>query len=353
MKAIDALKITEGEFFGDSDVDLLSASELRNSSKGSFCFITDSAYVSDLEFAQCSFLICESKLDKEKIKSIYLTKASRALVFVKDAYPAFIKLLNIIDADRANIYNSKAHTEDSMISKTADINSSAVIYPGAFIGKNVKIGKNSQVYPGAVVLNNVSIGDDCILFPNVVVYHDVKIGNSVIIGAGSVIGQDGFGYVDYEGKKLKVPHVGSVLIGNEVEIGANTTIDRGTISDTVIGDGTKIDNLVQIAHNCKTGSNCILCAFTGLSGSTSLGSNVIMAGNTGTKGHLHIGDNCLVAARASITKDVPANSQVKGYPARPIAEELKIQTLIGKLPEIYLRLKKIEKEISSNEQANS
>jgi UDP-3-O-[3-hydroxymyristoyl] glucosamine N-acyltransferase len=236
-----------------------------------------------------------------------------------------------------------------MISATAKIGTDVKLYPNVFIGSNVSVGDNTILFPGVVILNGSVIGKDCIIYPNVTIYSNTVMGDRVIVGSSSVIGSDGFGFIEKDGKRIKIPHVGRVTIGDDVEIGSNTSIDRGTVGETRIGNGTKVDNLVQIAHNCSVGDDCILCGMVGLSGTTVVGNRVIMAANSGTKGHMSIGDDCIVTGRTSVTKDLEKGSQVKGYPARPLAEELKIQTLVGKLPELYKLLKKIEKRMNKEQ----
>ncbi|MDD3662945.1 MAG: UDP-3-O-(3-hydroxymyristoyl)glucosamine N-acyltransferase [Candidatus Pacebacteria bacterium] len=306
------------DVFGDDTLEITEVDDLRGAKDKALSFINDFNYLSYLKDSKAVFLLVDEKIDVNKVKELFL-KEGKSFIVVKNAYLTFIKIINKFFIKEEKIQNT-------------------------LISPNAKIGKNTKIYPGVVVMDGVDIGDNCIINPNVVIYKNVKIGSNVIISAGAIIGSDGFGYVKDGDVYVKVPHLGSVIIEDNVEIGANSCIDRGTILDTIIKKCTKIDNLVQIGHNCIIGENNILCGMVGLSGSTTLGKNVTMAANSGTKGHIEIGDNVIVTARTSVSKNLPNDVTVKGYPARPLNEELKIQTLVGKLPEIYKRLKKLEEE---------
>ena len=326
MKALEIAKLLNAEVVGDPNAEALTVDELGGSKKNALSFIGEDPYLKCVSSSRSSVILVEENIRKDELNAwVGSTSTGRAYIAVKNAYVHFIKI----------IYKIVPDTElRPYLTQT-----------GTSISDKAKIGKRTVICPGVVIMGDVTIGDDVVLYPNVSVYNNTKIGNRVIIGAGSVIGSDGFGFVkDLDGTLLKVPHLGGVIIEDDVEIGSNTSVDRGTLSNTIIKKGSKIDNLVQVAHNCIVGENNILCGMTGLSGSTELGNNVIMGANSGTKGHIKIGDNCIVTARTSVSKDLKPGSEVKGmYPARPIAEELKIQTLVGRLPELYDRIKKLEK----------
>lgn len=237
------------------------------------------------------------------------------------------------------------------------------IHPTAIIGKNVKLGNNLAIGPYVVIEDNVEIGDntvirghcfigydtkigrDCLIYPNVTILDETQIGDRVIIHAGTVIGSDGFGYVKVNGVHKKIPQVGSVLIEDDVEIGANVTIDRARFKNTIIGKGTKIDNLVQIAHNVVIGKNCIIVAQAGISGSTVLEDNVILAGQVGIVGHIRLGEGVIVGAKSGVSKSIPAKTVVFGYPAKPMDVAKKINACIQRLPKLYETVKKIEEEV--------
>ena len=343
MKASEIATLLGARVSGNPDAYAGTIDDIKGDRERSLSFVSDVAYLKYLPETKASILIVQETIDTSVLDLKFLNK-DRAYVVVKEAYVSFIKLIYRMMPE-ARVPSSSNIISKKMISDTAEISKTATIHSNVFLDDKVRIGERTILYPGVVVLKNTTIGDDVVLYPNVAVYQNSKIGNRVIIGASTVIGSDGFGFVkDEDGAILKVPHIGGVIIEDDVEVGSNTSIDRGTLGNTIIKKGTKIDNLVQIAHNCIIGENNILCGMVGLSGSTELGNNVIMGANSGTKGHIKIGDNCIVTARTSISKDLKPGSEVKGmYPARPLAEELKIQTLVGRLPELYDRLKKLEK----------
>jgi UDP-3-O-[3-hydroxymyristoyl] glucosamine N-acyltransferase len=195
----------------------------------------------------------------------------------------------------------------------------------------------------------VAIGDDTLIYPNVTVRENCRLGNRVIVQSGAVIGSDGFGFVTAGGRHHKVPQVGNVVIEDEVEIGANTCLDRATTGSTVVGRGTKIDNLVHLAHNVVVGENCFFVAQTGIAGSTKIGNNVTFAGQSGSAGHITIGDNCVFAARTAPINDVPDNSFCAGFPARPHREWLRSEATIGRLPELVKKIRSLEQRLAQLE----
>lgn len=228
---------------------------------------------------------------------------------------------------------------DVRLGAEVSVGPGAVLGAGVVVGDRVVIGANCYVGAGSV------IGEDSRLYPLVTVRERSRIGRRVILHSGAVIGSDGFGYEFIEGRHVKVPQRGYVQIDDDVEIGANTTIDRGRFDRTWIQEGAKIDNLVMIAHNVVVGAHAIIVAQTGLSGSTSLGRYVTLAGQVGTVGHIHIGDRTTITGRSAVTKDVPPGQVWRGAPARPIRESMAIEALTQRLPEIYERLQALEKTV--------
>jgi UDP-3-O-[3-hydroxymyristoyl] glucosamine N-acyltransferase len=241
------------------------------------------------------------------------------------------------------------------------------VHPAAAVGRNVRlgnnvaimacvviaddaeIGDNTVIYPHSYIGRGVTVGGDCVLYPNVTVNADCKLGSRVIVQSGAVIGSDGFGFVTVGGCHHKVPQVGNVIIEDDVEIGANAAIDRATTGSTVVSRGTKIDNLVHLAHNVVIGENCFLVAQTGIAGSAKVGNNVTFAGQSGSVGHITIGDNCVFAGRAGAASDVPANSFFAGFPARPHKEWLKGEAGMRKLPELLKKVQAMEKRLAELE----
>ncbi|MDD5618599.1 MAG: UDP-3-O-(3-hydroxymyristoyl)glucosamine N-acyltransferase [Candidatus Omnitrophica bacterium] len=245
------------------------------------------------------------------------------------------------------------------------------VHPSAILGKDVKIGHDAAIGPYVVIEDGAAIGErciinsgvfigydsvvgkDCLIYSNVSIREKTVIGDRVIIHNGTVIGSDGFGYDTKDGVHNKIPQVGCVIIEDDVEIGANVTIDRARFGKTTIGKGTKIDNLVHIAHNVVTGKNCIIVAQVGISGSTAIGNNVTLAGQAGIAGHLAIGDNVIVGAQAGVTKSIPANTFVSGYPAKPHKEATKINAYVQRLPQLNETVLELKKRLDKIGQAKN
>ena len=268
---------------------------------------------------------------------------TQALIVVENPRVAFALLLE--DFSPPLDVKRQIHAS-AVVSPSATIGKNVAIMPCAVIEDGVCIGDNTVVYPNVYLAKNVKVGNDSIIYSNVSVYAGCVIGDRVIIHSGATIGADGFGYVTIGREHKKVPQVGNVVLHDDVEIGANSCIDCGTTGSTVIGKGTKIDNLVHVGHNDIIGENCFLVAFVGLPGSVKVGNNVTFAGQVGSVGHINIGNNCVFAGRAGITNDVPDNSIYAGFPAQPHREWLKQEAMQRKMPEIMKKLKDLEKKIS-------
>ncbi len=269
--------------------------------------------------------------------------AARSRVVVADPQAAFAVLLGLIDADKRSV-------------RTPGISPRASVHPDARLGAGVSVGDFCVIEAGARVGDgttlvaqvflgaNSSVGKDCLLYPHAVVREDCRLGDRVIVHAGAVIGADGFGFTTDRktGRHAKIPQIGDVVVGDDVEIGANVTIDRATLGSTVIGEGTKVDNLVQLAHNVKIGRHCFVVSQTGIAGSTTVGDHVIFAGQAGVAGHLNIGAGAVITAQTGVMADVPPKAVLFGSPGRPHREAFKLQALYGRLPEIFERLKALE-----------
>lgn len=231
------------------------------------------------------------------------------------------------------------------IHPTATIGENANIAAGVTIAARVTIGKNCNLYPGCYVGEGASLGDDCTLFPNVVVYDHSRLGHRVTIHAGSVIGQDGLGYAPHGDKWIKIPQVGRAVIGDDVEIGANCAIDRATLGETRIGDGTKFGNVIVIGHGTKIGPDCMFIGLVGIAGSVTVGRHVTLAGQVGVAGHLTIGDHVQAGAQSGISNSVEANSKILGAPAMPLEDARRCLMAVQKLPDWIKRVKELEKEL--------
>ena len=237
------------------------------------------------------------------------------------------------------------------VDSSAKIGENVILGTGVSIAHNVTVGKGAEIGDGAILMPGVSIGECCqigagsVLFPNVVVYPGVSIGRNCRLHAGCVIGADGFGYIPIGYQLKKIPHLGTVVIGDEVEIGANACIDRAKTGKTVIGSGTKIDNLVHIAHNVQIGMSCLLVAQAGIAGSSVLGNGVVLAGQAGIKDHIRLGDGARVGAQGGVIGDVAPGVTVSGYPARPHGEKMREHAALSALPEYLKRIRTLEKKL--------
>lgn len=282
--------------------------------------------IAPLEVASSGYLIYVDQ--KQYLKSLKTSKASWVLIREADLKEVPDHIEAIVVENPHLVFAKISHffkkDEFGSLGKEAIIDPSARIMPNVFLGKNVKIGANCVIMPGVVISDNVEIGANCVIFANVVIYRDSKIGNNIRIHAGSVIGSDGFGYAHTkEGEHIKIEHNGNVVIEDNVEIGANCTIDRAVFGETRIKRGSKIDNLVQIGHNCVVGEHSIIVSQVGLAGSTTTGRNVIMGGQAGTGGHIHIGDNVMIAGRGAVGKNLPPNTKWGGHPLMELDEWMK------------------------------
>lgn len=275
-----------------------------------------------------------------------VTQFSKPAIRVANPRVAFIRLLELFTPP--TVVERGVHPA-AIVGANVKLGCNVAVMACAVIGDNVSIGDNTVISPHVTLGENVIIGADTIIYPNVAVYPCCVLGSRVIVHAGTVIGSDGFGFVTVGGRHHKVPHVGNVSIEDDVELGANVTIDRGTTGSTIVGRGTKIDNLVHLAHNVVVGENCFLVAFTGISGSARIGNNVTFAGQSGSAGHLTIGDNCVFAAKSGVIGNVPANSFYAGFPARPHREWLRVEGAQQKVPDLLKKVRDLEKRLAEME----
>ncbi len=292
----------------------------------------------------------------EEIEKIKKTKASCVLVkehinefpisqiIVEDPYLAFIYILKIVEETLRSKPEMGIHST-ALVGKNVSLGNDVAIGAFVFIGDNTIIEDKAIIYPSVFIGNNVKIGKEALIYSNVSIRENVDIGNKVIIHCGSVIGCDGYGYRQKNGKHIKIPQVGKVIIGNDVEIGANTVIDRATLDATYIGNGTKIDNLVHIAHNTEIGENVLIVAQVGIAGSSKIGNYAVLGGQVGVKDHVTVGEGVQIGAQAGVIGNIPAGAVIWGTPARSKKEVLKSEAYIAKLPEMTKKIKEIEEEI--------
>ena len=336
-KLSEIAEILGGTVVGDGNVVIRDIEGIDEAEEGDLTFIANPKYRKKLETTSASAVLVSAEIED----------SSKNLVVVKDSYASMAKILGIYYPEQRDAVKI---SEDAFIAGGVKMAEGVTIYPGVYIGRGAKIESGAILYPNVFIGNDVMIGEDSILYPNVTVYRKCIIGKRVILHAGVVVGSDGFGFANPGVDNLKVPQVGFVQIDDDVEIGANTAIDRGTLGKTWIKKGVKIDNLVQIAHNVVIGENSIIVAQVGISGSTKLGKSVMLGGQAGLVGHLDIGDNVMVGAQAGVPEDIPPNQVVSGSPHMPHRSWLRTQAHLPKLPEMRKTMISLLKRVEKLEQ---
>ena len=326
--------IINGKIEGDARMAVTSFGKIDEAQEGQLSFLANLKYEEYLYTTKASIIIINETFElKQPVKA--------TLIRVPDAYTAFATLLakyqEIMEQHLSGIQ------QPSYIAKTASYGQNVFIGAFSYIGENVRIGNNSKIFPNAYIGDEVTIGDNSIIHPGVKIYDHCKVGNHVTIHAGTVIGSDGFGFAPQaDGSFQKVPQIGNVIIEDNVEIGANVTIDRATIGSTLIKSGVKLDNLIQIAHNVEIGHSTVIAAQTGVSGSTKIGSGVMIGGQVGIVGHLQIGDGAKINAQSGVSKSLEPGKAVTGSPAYDYTAALRSQAITRKLPELEKRIKELE-----------
>lgn len=330
--------LIDGKIEGDPDVAVSSFGKLEEATNGQLAFLANPKYEDFLYSTKASVIIVNSTLRVEK-------EISATLIRVPDAYSSFAVILNeYAKMKRANLTGIQ---QPAYISATARMGENIFIGAFSYIGENVIIGNNVKLYPHVYLGENVTIDNDSILYPSVIIHYNCVIGKNVYIHAGTVIGSDGFGFAPQaDGSFKKVPQIGNVVIEDNVEIGANTSIDRATIGSTVIKSGVKLDNLIQIAHNVEIGNNTVIAAQSGVSGSTKIGKNVMIGGQAGIIGHIQIADGSKINAQSGVGKSIKTpNTAVTGSPAFDYTHALRSQILSRNLPELEKRIKDLEQTL--------
>jgi UDP-3-O-[3-hydroxymyristoyl] glucosamine N-acyltransferase len=296
-----------GQYVGDRDRRVIAVAPLAEAGAEHLSFLSNRKYAEQLARTKAGGILVPQNLEGDDNRWIR----------VDDPYFAVARIMTRWFSTRPM---PKAVSPLAAISPSARLGQNVAVGPFATIGDNVVIGDNVKVFQNVSIEAGSAIGEDSIIYPNVVIYDGTRIGRRCVIHAGVVIGSDGYGFAMHEGKHHKIPQVGIVRIEDDVEIGAGTTIDRAALGETVIGEGTKIDNLVQIGHNVKIGKHCLLVSQVGVAGSTELGDHVFVAGQSGFSGHLKIGHRVQVAAKSAVLEDVPDDTKVMGSPAMPFNE---------------------------------
>ena len=330
-------EILNGKIVGNAEVEVNSLAKIEEGKKGDLCFLANEKYKPHIYTTKASIVIVNTSFISD-------TEITSTLIKVEDAYSSFSQLLEL--------YN-KMQFNDVGISKNTDIDDNCSIGDSVFVGaftsicEGVTIGNNVKIHPNCYIGKNVTIGDNSIIYPNVSIYHNCKIGNNNIIHSGVVIGSDGFGFApNAENNYDKISQIGNVIISDDVEIGANTTIDRATMGSTKIGKGVKLDNLIQIAHNVEVGDHTVIAAQAGIAGSSKIGKNCMIGGQTAVSGHLTIADEVKIAGQSGIASSIKQVGKiVQGPMAFDIKDFQRSYIIFKKLPNLYRTVNTLKKQI--------
>lgn len=339
MKTItlaELAKLCNGNLVGDGDIRLYGVAPLTKAKANELSFLSGAknygAHLEEIKTTKASAIIAPENAPELPMSSIRL----------KNPYLGLVKALNFF----ADEFKGEYHIhERAFVSPNATVHETATIGPMAVIEEGAEVGANARIDAQVYIGKNAKVGSNTHLYPGVRLLDRCKIGENCIIHSNTVIGSDGFGFTPHEGVHLKVPQVGNVVIEDNVEIGACVTIDRATMETTVVGEGSKLDNMIHLAHNVEIGKKCIIVAQVGLSGSTILEDNVTLAGQVGTTGHLRVGKGTTVAARGVVTGNVAPNSFVSGFPLKPHAEERRIMVAQKQLPDLIKKVRELEKKL--------
>lgn len=329
--------VLEGEIVGNPMIEVSTLAKIEEGTAGSISFLANPKYVHHIYTTNASVVIVNKTFEPEH-------PITATLIKVDDAYKAFSKLLEYYN--QVKLMKSGIE-QPSVISEGVEYGDDLYLGSFAYIGKNVKIGNNVKIYPNTFVGDNVRIGDNTVLFAGVRVYSETVIGANCTFHAGVIIGSDGFGFApNPDGTFNKVPQIGNVIIEDNVEIGAASTIDRATLGSTVIRKGVKLDNQIQIAHNVEIGENTVIASQTGVAGSTKIGKNCMIGGQVGIVGHLTIGDNVRIQAQSGVTKNLENGAAVQGSPALPHSDFLKSYSYFKNFSKIVSDIESIKKKIN-------
>jgi UDP-3-O-[3-hydroxymyristoyl] glucosamine N-acyltransferase len=327
--------LVQGEVVGEGATELSGLASAAEARTGDLTFAEKPAYLAAAEQSQAAAILVNRSV----------ASAAKVLIRVADARIAMARLLPVFYPPARY---APGVSPSATIAATAQIDPTAHIGPNVVVGENVRLGARSALLGGNHIGRDCQIGDDTCLFPNVVIYPGCTLGDRVSIHAGTVIGSDGYGYTFDQGRHLKVLQIGNVTIGDDVEIGANSCIDRAALSSTVIGTGTKIDNLVHIAHNVTIGRHCLIMGQVGFAGSTQLGDYSVVASQSGIAGHLKIGQQVVIGGKSGVMRDIPDKSVVMGMPAVPDKQAKRQWIATQQLPELIRRVRELEARMDTN-----
>lgn len=329
-----------GTVEGDGDARISTFAKIEEGHPGAISFLANPKYTHHIYTTQSTAVLVSRDFVPEH-------PVQATLIRVDDPYATVAMLLS--EVQKLLCPPRKGTEQPCFIAEDAEVASDAYIGAFAYIGRGAKIGSGAQIYPQTYVGDNVTVGDDTILYPGVKVYHGCRIGNRCIIHAGAVIGADGFGFAPTEHGYDKIPQTGVVEIEDDVEIGANTTVDRAMMGATKIGQGVKLDNLIQIAHNCAVGRDTVMAAQAGIAGSTKIGDRCMIGGQVGIAGHISVGDGAQIAAQSGIQKEVAPGARLFGSPAIDLTEYGRQAVNIRRLPGLYKKVDELAKLITNSE----
>jgi UDP-3-O-[3-hydroxymyristoyl] glucosamine N-acyltransferase len=335
--AAEIAQVIGGQVLGDASQALKGFAPADRAQPGDLTFAENENYFARAEQSAASAIIVDGPY----------TSSQKVLIRVPNSRIAFAKVLPLFFPEPA--FAPGIHPT-AIVSASAQVHPTAHLGPYCVLGENVRVGARCVLRGANHIGANCQLGEEVHLFPNATLYAETEVGHRVRIHSGSVIGADGFGYVNDAGVHRKVPQIGKVILGDDVEIGANVTIDRGALGPTIIGNGTKIDNLVQIGHNVVVGEHCLIVSQAGVAGSAKLGNYVIIAGQVGIAGHLKIGDRASVAAQSGVMHDIPAGQKWLWSPAQPDRQAKRQMLALMELPELLRRFNALEKKLGLNDE---
>ncbi len=336
-------ELTSAILTGNANLEILKLAKIEDAVAGDLTFLQQSSYQKYFPATKATAIFVKEGFEKSRDDIVYLE--------VKDPNKAF---LSILQQFFLPVFRLEGIAQSAKIAENTVIGSNVSIGENVVIEAGCSIGNNSKIYHNTVILRDSTIGNNCLIFQNVSIREQTVVGNNVILHPGVVLGSDGFGYTpDEKGVYTKIPQIGNVILEDDVEIGANTTIDRAALGSTIVKHGTKVDNLVQIGHNVSVGSDTVISGQAGVSGSSKIGNNVIIAGQVGIAGHVEIADKAILAAQSGISKSITKSGIYSGYPAKEHSKALRLEGHIRTLPEYAERIKTLEKKIALLEKSIS
>ncbi len=329
--------VLKGTVEGDPSVKVSNFSRIEEGKPGTLTFLANPKYIHYIYTTKASIVLVNDDFVPEQ-------PVQATLIRCANAYASLAVLLDLVEKTKPQKIGIEPM---SYISDSASVGADVYVGGFAYIADNAQIGNNVKIYPQSYIGDDVKIGDNTIIYPGVKIYQGCIIGDNCIIHAGVVIGSDGFGFAPENGVYKKIPQMGIVIIEDDVEIGANTTIDRAVMDATIIRKGVKLDNLIQIAHNVEVGENTVMAAQVGVSGSTKIGKQCMLGGQVGLGGHITIGDNANIGAQSGIISNIEPNAKILGAPAIPVQDFFRSSIIFPKLPEMYRQIAQLQKEIDA------